>query len=172
MRHQTPLAALRFTARAIRDALRGLIGRDPLLVPLAGERGTVTSLTSPDALTGARALNPDDLYPDWQPEVAARSALRMGFYRPGRHAQRVRCPLLVMAYQDDGVAPPAPAVKAARNAPRGELASFPGGHYHAFMAGHEQAVEAQLSFLSRCMPDDFAAPRMPPPRAAPATPRP
>lgn len=77
-----------------------------------------------------------------------------------------------MAYQDDDVAPPGPAVKVARNAPRGELASLPGGHYDAFMAGHEQAVEAQLSFLSRCMPEDFAEPRIPSPHAAPAAHRP
>jgi len=163
---------LRFTARAIRDALGGLIGRDPLLVPLAGERGTVTSLTSPDALTGAQALNPNDRYPAWQQEVAARSALRMGFYRPGRHARRVLCPLLVMASQDDGVAPPVPAVKVARSAPHGELATLPGGHYASFMAGHEQAVELQLSFLGRCVLDGFTAPRVPPPRAAPAGHRP
>lgn len=168
MRHQTSMASLRFTARAIRDALGGLIARDPLLIPLAGKRGTVTSLTSPDALTGAQALSPNDQYPDWQQEIAARSALRMGFYRPGRHARRVRCPLLVMAYQDDDVAPPAPAVKVARRAPQGELASLPGGHYAGFMAGHEQAVELQLSFLDRRVLDTFTAPRVPTQHAAPA----
>jgi alpha-beta hydrolase superfamily lysophospholipase len=148
MRHQAPLASLRFTARALRDALGDIIGHEPLLVPLAGERGTVTSLTSPDALTGAQALNPSDRYPGWQ-EVAARSALRMGFYRPGRHARRVACPLLVIGYQDDGVAPPGPAVKVARRAPRPtrEPARRPLRRLH----GRSQAaVEAQLAFLTPC----------------------
>jgi fermentation-respiration switch protein FrsA (DUF1100 family) len=149
MRHQTQIAALRFTARAMLDTFGRLVGRDPLLVPLAGERGTVTSLTTPDALNGARALNPDNRYPEWQQEVAASSALRVGFYRPGRHASRISCPLLVLAYDDDGVAPPGPAVRAAERAPRGELVRLPGGHYEAFMDGHERAAEVQLSFLRR-----------------------
>jgi uncharacterized protein len=149
MRHQTPLGFLRFTGRALLDACGSVLGRDPLLVPLAGKPGTVTSLTSPDARLGAKALDPDGSYPDWQQEVAARSALRIGFYRPGRFASRIACPLLVLAYDQDGVAPPGPTIRAARRAPRGELVRLPGGHYEPFMGGHERAVEAQLSFLSR-----------------------
>ena len=149
MRHQRTFALLRFTARAALDALGGLAGRDPLLVPLAGEPGAVTSLTTPDALNGGGALNPGGSYPNWQQEVAARSALRVGFYRPGRHASGVRCPLLVLVHDDDGVALPGPAVRAARRAPRGELVRLPGGHYEAFMGGREEAVEAQLYFLGR-----------------------
>src|SRR5579859_7008992 len=49
-RHQTPRAMLRFTGRGILDAVGGLVGRPPLLVPLAGEPGTVAMLTTPDAL--------------------------------------------------------------------------------------------------------------------------
>jgi uncharacterized protein len=37
MRHTTPLALLDVTGRAVRDAVGGLAGRDPLLVPLAGK---------------------------------------------------------------------------------------------------------------------------------------
>jgi hypothetical protein len=149
MRHQTPIASLRFTGRAVLDAVGGLVGRDPLLVPLAGEPGTVTSLTTPDSLNGAAALNPDNRYPHWQQEVAARSALRAGFYRPGRFASRVACPLLVLAYDQDGAALPGPAVRAAQRAPRGELVRLPGGHYEAFMGGHDEAVAIELSFLRR-----------------------
>lgn len=151
--HQKPLAALRFIGRAVLDAVGGLVGRAPLLVPLAGEPGTVTSLTTPDSLNGARALNPDNKYPDWQQEVAARSALRVGFSRPGRYASRVGCPLLVLACEEDGVAPPGPAIRAAQRAPSGELARLSGGHYEPFMGGHEQAVQAQLSFLCRHLLD-------------------
>jgi len=83
---------LRFTGRAALDAIGSLAGRRPRLVPLAGEPGTVALLTTPDALDGGKALNPDNRYPDWLQAVAARSALRIGLYRPGRYASRVRCP--------------------------------------------------------------------------------
>jgi uncharacterized protein len=144
-----PLAMLRFTARGILDALGGIAGRRPLLVPLAGKPGTITALTTPDALDGDRALNPDHRYPDWQQEVAARSALRLAFYRPGRFAPRVTCPLLVLVCDQDQSALSAPAVRAANRAPSGELVRLPGGHYEPFLGGHEQAAEAELSFLRR-----------------------
>jgi uncharacterized protein len=152
-RHQKPLAMLRFTARGILDALGGIVGRRPLLVPLAGKPQTITALTTPDALDGDRALNPDNRYPDWQQEVAARSALRLALYRPGRVAPRVPCPLLVLVCDQDQSALAAPAVRAASRAPRGELVRMSGGHYEPFLAGHEQAAEAEFSFLRRHLLD-------------------
>lgn len=156
-RHQKPLAMLRFAGRGLRDAFRGLAGRDPLLIPLVAEPGTVALLTTPDGLQGDMALNPGNRYPQWQQEMAARSALRIIFYRPGRSASRVRSPLLVVACDQDQTNPPAPAVRAARRAPRGELFRVPGGHYAPFLAAHEQAVEAELSFLRRHLLDDAGA---------------
>jgi pimeloyl-ACP methyl ester carboxylesterase len=164
-RHQKPLAMLCLTGRGILDALGGLLGRRPLLVPLAGEPGTVALLTTPDGMGGDRALNPGNRYPDWQQVVAARSALRLGFYRPGRAASRVRCPLLVLVCDQDQSAPPGPAVRAAQRAPRAELVHLPGGHYQPFLDGHEQAVEAELSFLRRHLLDRVPADR---PGSAPA----
>src|SRR5262245_1163218 len=70
-RHQKPLAMMRLTGRGILDSLGGLVGRQPILVPLAGEPGTVALLTTPDALDGGRALSPDNRYPNWQQVVAA-----------------------------------------------------------------------------------------------------
>jgi len=152
-RHQKPLAVLRFTGRAILDAFGSVAGRQPLLVPLAAEPGTVALLTTPDALDGGKALDPDNTYPDWQQEVAARSALRVGLYRPGRSASRVRCPLLVLVCDEDQSALAEPGVRAAKRAPRGELVRIPGGHYEPFLGGHEQAAEAELSFLRRHLLD-------------------
>lgn len=156
MRHMTPLAALRLTGRAVADGLGGLVGRQPLLVPTAGEPGTVASLTTPDAMDGSRALDPDNRYVDWRQTVAARSALSLGFYRPGRDVSRVRCPLLVLVCDQDQSALAGPAVRAAQRAPRAELLRLPGGHYAPFMDAHEQAVEAELSFMRRHLPDHSA----------------
>lgn len=149
LRHTTPLALARLSGRAAADTLGGMLGRDPLLVPLAGERGSVASLTTPDSRNGAAALNPENRYPQWQQNVAARSAIRVGFYRPGRFASRIQCPLLVLAYQQDGVAPPQPGMRAAQRAPRGQLACLRGGHYAAFLDGEHQAAYVLISFLDR-----------------------
>jgi uncharacterized protein len=136
----------RFAGRGTLDALGSLIGRPPRLVPLTAEPGTVALLTTPDALDGDWALNAES-YPDWRREVAARSALRIGLYKPGRVAPRVRCPLLVVVCDQDQSALAEPAARAARRAPHGELLRLPGGHYAPFLGAHERAVQAELSFL-------------------------
>jgi pimeloyl-ACP methyl ester carboxylesterase len=152
-RHQRPLALLRLTARSLRDAVGGLIGRPPLLVPLAGEPGALALLTTPDGIDSDRALNPGNRYPDWQQAIAARSVLGICLYRPGRHASRIRRPLLVLVCDQDQTALAEPAASAARRAPRGELVRMSGGHYEPFLDGHEQAVDAELSFLRRHLLD-------------------
>jgi uncharacterized protein len=147
LRYTTPWALTRLAGRAAADILGGLLGRDPLLVPLAGPRGTIAALTTPDSLNGAQALNPANRYPQWQQSIAARSAIRVGCYRPARFASRIQCPLLVLAYDQDGVSPPGPAICAAGKARRGQLARLPGGHYQAFLDGEEQAADILVSFL-------------------------
>lgn len=149
LRHTTPGAMVRLTVRAVADAAGGLVGREPLLVPLAGDRGSVAALTTPDGRNGPQALDPDSKYTEWHQAVAARSVLRVGSYRPGRAASQIRCPLLVVAYDDDGAVLPEPAVRAAARAPSGELVRLPGGHYAAFLEGHEQTLAAELAFLRR-----------------------
>jgi len=146
-RYQKPGAMLRFTARGVLDAVGSLAGRPPRLVPLGGAPGTVAVLTTPDVADSGAALNPGGRYPDWQQAVAARSALRLGFWRPGRAASRARCPLLVLVCDQDRSALAGPAVRAARRAPGAELVRLPGGHYAPFLDQHEQAVAAELSFL-------------------------
>jgi uncharacterized protein len=157
MRSMTPLAALRFNLRALLDVAGRRLGRAPRLVPLAGPRGTVASLTTVDGAKGDLALDPHGRYPEWERTVAAGSALRLGFYRPGRAAARVRCPLLVVAFDDDRSVLSAPAVKTARRAPGGELTQLPGDHYAAFIDGHDATVDAELAFLRRHLDERAAA---------------
>ncbi|MGW6360624.1 alpha/beta hydrolase [Streptomyces sp. NPDC055092] len=154
MAYQTPWGMLRLTVRGLLDAAGGLVGRMPLLMPLAGPPGTVAMLTTPDGNEGDRALNPGNRYPDWRQEVAARSALSLSFYRPGRQASKARCPLLVVVCDQDRSALPGPAVDAARRAPQAEVVHLPGGHYAPFMDAHEPAVEAELAFLQRHLTDE------------------
>jgi pimeloyl-ACP methyl ester carboxylesterase len=127
----------------------GLFGMAPRLVPLAGAPGDVAVVTTPDALDGDRALNPDNRYPDWQQTVAARSALRLGFYEPGRAARRISCPLLVVVCDDDRTAMVEPGLRVAERAPRAELIRLPGGHYAPFLEAHNAGAEAEVSFLLR-----------------------
>jgi len=151
-RHQRLPALMRLIGRGFLDMGGGLFGAAPRLVPLAGAPGDVAVITTPEALDGDRALNPDNRYPEWQQAVAARSALRLGFYEPGRAAQHIPCPLLVVVCDDDRTALVRPGLRVAERAPRAELVRLPGGHYAPFLEAHNAAVEAEVSFLRRHVP--------------------
>ncbi|MFI6493755.1 alpha/beta hydrolase [Streptomyces sp. NPDC050564] len=149
LRSMTPLALLRLLGLGVADTLGGLAGRPPLLVPTAGPRGAVASLTTPDAMDGDRALDPERRHTNWEQTVAARIVLQFGGYRPGRHASRIRCPLLVVVCDQDQSALPGLAVRAARNVPGSEVVHLSGRHYAPFLESHEQAVEAEIAFLQK-----------------------
>jgi uncharacterized protein len=147
--HETLGVLARFPLIALRDVARGLAGREPLVVALAGPRGAVAMLTTPDAGDCDRALNPGNSYPNWQQTIAARSVLPIAFYRPGRTASRISCPLLAVISTHDQSVLAAPALKAARRAAGAEILQIDGAHYAAFLDEHERVVAAELDFLRR-----------------------
>jgi len=65
-RYTTPLALVRLTRTGLLDAVGGLGGRQPRLVPLASEPADVAVLTTPDARDSGPALNPGNAYPGWR----------------------------------------------------------------------------------------------------------
>jgi pimeloyl-ACP methyl ester carboxylesterase len=75
--------------------------------------------------------------------------LPIALYRPGRTASRIRCPLLAVVSAGDQTVLAAPALKAARRVPAGEVLEIDGGHYAAFLDQHETVVAAELDFLRR-----------------------
>ena len=142
--------ALRLTQAGIRDELARRMGRRPHTIRVVGPPGSVAAMNSPDAEPGYLAIVPPGA--SWRNEVAARIALRIGLYRPGRLAGSVRAPLLVCVCEDDAVTPVAPALAMARAAPRAEVRHYPGGHFDIYVDGvFEMAVADQVQFLSRIL---------------------
>ena len=147
LRHESPGVVLRFPFIALRDVARGLVGRAPMLIPLAGPRGSMAMLTTPDAQEASTALDPDGTYPNWVQAIAARSVMGLAAYRPGRRAREVKCPLMVVVANDDQSVLATPARAVAEQAPQGELLCVNGGHYAPFLGEHERVVRAELAFL-------------------------
>jgi fermentation-respiration switch protein FrsA (DUF1100 family) len=73
---------LKLTAAGIADQAGALLGRPPRMLASVGPPGSVAVMTSPDAEPGFRGIDPPGS--TWRNEVAARVALRVGLYRPGR----------------------------------------------------------------------------------------
>jgi pimeloyl-ACP methyl ester carboxylesterase len=137
---------LRLTGHGLWDAARAPFGRAHYL-PTVGPPGSLAVMSSPDADAGYRALVP----PGFRCEIAARVALTVGLYRPVRHADRVRCPVLVQICEKDSVAPPAAAEAVVRRlGERGEVQRYPIGHFEPYFgAWFERSVGDQVDFLRR-----------------------
>ncbi len=133
------------------DQLGALLGREPYRVDAAGEPGSFAMLTSPDAAPMAKRLA-GDRYEELLSEnnVAARIALRVPFYTPGRTTNQITAPTLIQLAKHDIVTPYNIAMKAAKRIPNGEIRSYDCGHFDPYLEPHFDAVIAdQIDFLNR-----------------------
>ncbi|WP_205696480.1 alpha/beta hydrolase [Conexibacter sp. SYSU D00693] len=137
------------TVAGLRDQVGALLGRPPHTVPAVGPPGSLAVMATPDAEPGFRALVPPE-GTRWENRVAARIALRVALYRPGRAARRLRCPALWCVCDHDSLAPAGATVRHAQRAPRGEVRRYPLGHFDVYVGdAFEQVVADQLEFLVR-----------------------
>lgn len=143
-----PLIATRITARVVRDLLARRLGRAPVMVATAGKPGEVALMNTPDAYAGYLRLVPDGL--DFRNEVAARIALQVFGYRPGRRTPQIACPILFCVCEADSVAPAAATLRHAAKAPRGEVRLYPEGHFAIYVDdAFDRVVADQLAFLDK-----------------------
>ncbi|OBI66298.1 alpha/beta hydrolase [Mycobacterium sp. E796] len=144
----SPVIFGRVGVLAARDLVAAGLGRSPVMVPAAGRPGEVALMNAPDVYPGYMRLVPEgQTVPN---EVAARFALQVAAYRPGRLAAKVACPILFCVCEADSVAPPVPTLRYAAKAPRGEVRMYPEGHFEIYVGdAFERVVTDQLAFLDR-----------------------
>jgi dienelactone hydrolase len=143
-----PIGTMRILPTVAKDALAGALGKDPVLVKLAGTPGERALMTAPDALPGYLALVPDGT--TFVNEVTARVAPTITRHRPGRAAKKVTMPILFCIPDHDSVTPPEETVAFARTAPKGEIKRYDAGHFDIYLGTPFEAVVAdQTEFLTR-----------------------
>jgi len=143
--------ALKVGGRALIDLAAAKLGKDPALLPVVGPPGSTAVMTAPDALPAMQAMVPDGV--PWRNEVAARVALDVLTYRPGRAAARVQCPILFCICQADTVTPADTTLRYANTAPRGEVKLYPEGHFDIYLGdAFERVLSDQIDFLHRHAP--------------------
>lgn len=139
---------VRMSRAGLGDAIGGLLGREPRLMPVVAPPGSLAAMNSPDAETGYLALFPPGYR--WPNRFIPRATLSLPSYRPVAKAGRVGAPLLVQVMSGDAVTPPGPARKVAERAPLGELIEYQGGHFDIYVGEpFERAVSDQIAFLER-----------------------
>jgi dienelactone hydrolase len=131
---------------AVRDRVRGWTGRPPIYVKAVGSARERAVMVGPDANRTIEVLSGAT----WRNEVAPRGLLDMMSYRPGTYAHRVAAPLLVCIGEHDRETQGAMSEPLARDAPRGELRSYPFAHFDVYRPEiRERVLDDQVEFLRR-----------------------
>lgn len=161
--------AIRATIAGLRDELRGLRGRPPHYMPAVADPGGFAAMSTPDARPGFEAITPPGS--TWRNEVAARIAVRLTCYRPGRAAARIAAPVLFCICDRDTVTPAPASVRHAARAPRGELHRYPYGHFDIYVGeAFERVLADELEFLLRHLRPEQPGSLITTPTTAPAAP--
>jgi len=146
-----PLTSLKVTGLALRDRAGALLGAAPVMVALAGRPGETALMNAPDAYAGYLALQPAGAQtPNY---VAARFALDIIRYYPGRQTAKIKAPVLFCVCDTDTVAPARQTLRHARRAPHHEIRHYADGHFEIYIGeAFERVVQDQLNFLKRTVP--------------------
>jgi dienelactone hydrolase len=148
VRTLNPLIFMRIGVLATRDIIAARLGKAPVMVAAAGKPGEVALMNAPDVYPGFMRLVPEgEAVPN---EVAARFAMKVITYRPGRWTAKITCPILFCVCETDSVAPAVPTLRYAAKAPHGEVRVYPERHFAIYVDdAFERVVADQLAFLDK-----------------------
>lgn len=140
--------SLKMMPIVLRDYTAKLLGRPPVMVPIAAAPGSPALMNAHDALEGYLALIPEGL--NFVNHVAARVIPEIATYRPGYSAAKVKMPILFCVSTTDTVTPPEQTIAFARRAPKSEIKRYSAGHF-AFYLGDafEELATDQTAFLTK-----------------------
>jgi uncharacterized protein len=142
-----PKLMLRLGTAALRDLIQIVMRRAPFTVPIVGPPDGLAIMTMPGSLEGYQSILPKET--SWTNACPARAVFTTSFYRPIRHARRVRCPvLLVMAKHDEVISSRSVRKEFAR-LPDGQLVALNCSHFDPYRGAYfEDAVVTEQNFLA------------------------
>ena len=141
--HRSPR---RVQARMVAAAVRGRH------LPAVGQPGDAAFINAPGAEDGWRRVVAGGEDSRWRNRASSRWLLTAPLaFDHVRHARQLHCPWLVCVGEADRVAAPGIAIRAARQAPRGELRTYPGVDHFDIYDGpaHDAVLADQIEFLRR-----------------------
>ncbi len=139
---------LKLLSAALRDAVHGLLGLPPHLIPVVGNPGEFATMTEQEAkpVAGATAEGTT-----WRNEFAPRIAFGMPRYKDGT-AECLNMPVLFCIAEQDVQASPAFTMEIAKRIPKGEVRIYPVGHFGLYTGEmRDRVISDQLKFLGRAL---------------------
>lgn len=137
--------ALRLMLHGQRDLVRSWLGLSPHKIPIVGKPGSIAAMTTPDAYDFFSKQAPRGFIN----QVCARINLRGDKYRPVKHAAKVRCPVLLLICDKDGITPLSAAEEAEKKLGRyARVVHYPIDHFDIYTGPYfEKSVGEQVAFF-------------------------
>lgn len=155
----SPLQSMKLTAHGLYDMARSAVGRSPHYVAASGQPGSTALMTAPEA-AGYLQLVPSQH--EFDQRVAARFALKIGLYSPGRSLRDLDVPVLVQVAIADETTPPDAAIRAGRRGKHALVQTYDCGHFDPYVnETFETFVADQIQFLDRTLDPEQESPMTP-----------
>lgn len=130
------------------DRIKTALTGKPHYMKVIGRPGTLAAMSTEESFDGYMALVPENAV--FANQVPARIFTMMGLYNPTALADKVSCPALVIAAEQDSLIDIAWVKTMAARMPLGEFKQLPCNHFAPY-AGEmfEQNIALQLKFLEQ-----------------------
>jgi len=139
---------LKSTGLGLLDSLRGLLGMQPVYIPIVGKPGELAVLNTQECWEGYLGLVPENS--SWQNRMAARSILHIPLYRAVKVADKVRAPTLLMGGVHDSLVDIEDIRKLAKRLPGAELREYECNHFEPYYPPlFETFAGEQAQFLAK-----------------------
>jgi pimeloyl-ACP methyl ester carboxylesterase len=127
-------------------ALREMITRRPVTMPVAGRPGDFALLPAPEVLPGFEHVTAGR---PWRNEISTSWLLSLPAFRPVTAVPKITTPVLCQVAQHDGMPSADQVDKAIPRTPNAEVKRYPMDHFGPFSPGHQPAVAADASDFLR-----------------------
>lgn len=132
------------------DEARVRKGADPLMIPVVTPEEDESGALSPDPEAWAFFQKWADNAPNWKNEVTLKSITRLIGYRPAERAAEVRVPVLMIAAQNDVLAPHEVATQVHASMPAAcTLITVDSGHFDLFGSQFDLVSKTEAEWFTR-----------------------
>ncbi|MBQ61173.1 MAG: alpha/beta hydrolase [Gammaproteobacteria bacterium] len=132
------------------DLVKTAVTGSPHYVPVVGPPGSTALLNTPECEPGYRALIPEGT--TFDNRVPAKSMLKIGGSDPISAAEKIVCPALVIAAEQDSLVPIEQAKYMASKLKNGELHTLACNHFAPYREEwFKENVKIQIDFLKRVL---------------------
>jgi uncharacterized protein len=132
------------------DILKTALTGSPCYIPVVGPPGSIAALNTPECEPGYHALIPEGKA--FHNQTPAKALIKLASYDPLAFADRVTCPALVIAAEEDSLIPVEQARLMSSKLPKGEFCTLRCNHFAPYRGRcFETNIRLQLDFLGKCV---------------------